>query len=200
MLDVETANRWGLSPDFLEQSRHWLWCRSAFPAVILGSDAVSGASAEARVNAQALANAFWPWVAALEREAGHESEDPVDFSHFAAGMLLYHLLKIRTPLTTATTTPRGDDVFAMTRLALTLLAAWRLALGAAPLHLKIQDRSSAQWASYLENIAEDPGLAVPFLDLFTGQEPAWQYPLTLRERPVFRRMTEKRRASATCPA
>jgi len=156
--------------------------------------------ADARVNPQALANAFWPWIAGLEREVVHESEDPIDFGHFAAGTLLYHLLRTDTPLMVATTTSRGDDVFAMTRIALTLLAAWRIATGAPPLDLKIQDRSHAQWASYLENVAEDPGLAVPFLDLFTGREPAWQYPLTLRERPAFRRLMEKRRTPVTCSA
>ena len=196
MLDVETAERWGASPDLLTQSRRWLWCRTALPPVILSSLAGTGVSPEARVDPQALANAFWPWVAGLEREAHFESDDPVDFSHFAAGMLLYHLLKIHTPLVVGAATQRSDEVFAMTRLALTLLAAWRKALGAAPLTLDIHDRHSARWASYLENVAEDPGLVVPFLDLFTGLEPAWQDPLTLRERPVVQRMMEKKRVPA----
>ena len=194
MFDVDTAKRWGSDSLFLEQSRRWVWCRSALPSALLRSVAAAGLPAGAQVDLQALANAFWPWVAGLEHDGGYENLDPVDFGHFAAGLLLYHLLVSRPlPLLVS---QRSDEVFTSTRTVLTLLVAWRAALGAPTLQLQAQDRQSASWASYVENVAHDPCIAIPFLDTFTGVEPAWQYPLVIGERPAMRRAMEALRTDA----
>ena len=87
-LDAEAVKRWSADPHFLESSRLWVWCRAAWPPVLLGRDAAGG-----QVDLQALAHAFWPWVDGLERERPYESLDALDFAHFAAGLLLYHLLQ-----------------------------------------------------------------------------------------------------------
>ena len=197
MLDVDMAKRWSSDSLFVEQSRRWVWCRSALPSVLLRSLTAAGLPCGAQVDLQALANAFWPWVARLEYDGGYENLDPVDFGHFAAGLLLYHLLVSRPlPLSVA---QRSEEVFTSTRTVLTLLTAWRAALGAPMLQLESQDRKSASWASYVENVAQDPCIAIPFLDTFTGLEPAWQYPLVIGERPAMRRAMEARRTAAGAP-
>jgi len=191
MLDVDMAKRWGSDSLFLEQSRRWVWCRAALPEALLRSASAAGLPPGAQVDLQALASAFWPWVAGLEHDGGYENLDPVDFGHFAAGLLLYHLLETRPlPLPVS---QRSDEVFTLTRTVLTLLGAWRAALGAPTLQLQAQDRQSASWASYVENVAHDPCIAIPFLDTFTGVEPAWQYPLVIGERAAMRRAMEARR-------
>ena len=188
-LDAEAVKRWSADPHFLESSRLWVWCRAAWPPVLLGRDAAGG-----QVDLQALAHAFWPWVDGLERERPYESLDALDFAHFSAGLLLYHLLQAQPgPLPGA---PRSREVRASTRIALTLLAAWRSALGAPPLAPQVGDEGSASWASFLENVAEDACMAVPFLDSFTGREPLWQFPLMISERPAMRRAVQQKRAAA----
>ena len=87
-----------------------------------------------------------------------------------------------------------------TRTVLTVLAAWRGALGAPALQVQPQDRQSASWASYVENVAQDPCIAIPFLDTFTGVEPAWQYPLVIGERPAMSRAMQARQTDADGPA
>jgi len=198
LLDADMAKRWGSELLFLEQARRWVWCRAAFPSVLLRSLPAAGLPSDAQVDLQALANAFWPWVAGLEHDGGYENLDPVDFAHFAAGLLLYHLLEARPLLLTAP--QRSEEVFTSTRTVLTLLAAWRAALGAPTLQVQAQDRHSASWASYVENVAQDPCVAIPFLDTFTGVEPAWQYPLVIGERPAMRRAMETRRADVDGPS
>ena len=194
MLDVDMAKKWGSDSLFLEQSRHWVWCRAAFPSALLKSVSVAGLSSGPQVDMQALANAFWPWVAGLEHDGGYENLDRVDFGHFACGLLLYHLLVTRPlPLPVS---QRSDEVFISTRVVLTLLAAWRAALGAPTLEVQAQDRQSASWASYVENVSQDPCIAISFLDTFTGVEPAWQYPLVIGERPAMRRAMEADRSEA----
>ena len=187
MLDVDMAKKWSSDPLFLEQSRRWIWCRTALPSVLLRALSAAGLRSGAQVDLQALANAFWPWVAGLEHDGGYENLDPVDFGHFASGLLLYHLLVSRPlPLLVS---QRSDEVFALTRTVLTLLAAWRTALGAPAFQLQAQDRQSASWTSYVENVAQDPCIAIPFLDTFTGMEPSQCLDRAVRQRP-HRRQSE----------
>ena len=193
ILDFDSARDWIADPDFLSRSRRWSWCRTALPAVLVRSVQLAGAPPIERVNLQSLANCFWPWVAALERDKSYEAVNPVDFAHFAAGLLLSQLLAVHpSPVASS---HRGNEVFALTRTVVTLLAAWRVALSPATFQLHVEDQQSRQWTSYLENVAEDPSTAVPFLDSFTGLEPAWQYPLMIGERPAMRSAMDTRRNS-----
>ena len=111
----------------------------------------------------------------------------------AAGLLLANLLAAHP--SSVPSPRRSDEVFAMTRTVVTLLAAWRTALSPSTFQLHVDDQQSRQWTSYLENVAEDPSIAVPFLDSFTGLEPAWQYPLMIGERPAMRSAIDKLRSS-----
>ena len=191
ILDFESARQWISDPEFLAQLRRWSWCRTALPVVLVRSLPTVGAGSSERVNLQALAHSYWPWAAALERDSSFESLDPLDFAHFAAGLLLSHLLASNpSPVNSP---HRSDEVFALTRTVVTLLTAWRVALAPSTFQLHVDNRQSGQWTSYLENVAEDPSIAVPFLDSFTGLEPAWQYPLMIGERPAMQSAMNKLR-------
>ena len=38
------------------------------------------------------------------------------------------------------------------------------------------------WWSFRENVGEDPSLAIPYLDLFCGEEPHWKFPALFHAR------------------
>lgn len=195
MLDDETARRWGAQPGFSTTVRHWTWCREALPPLLerLARRTSGGEIGQLPiVDTDALAKTFWAWVSRLDNERQFEPLDPVDFAHYGCGVLLVELLTYR-PLRGA-----GDDqhvILILTDVALTLLAALRLALGAPPLSDDIPARIASEWAAYLADITKNPNAAIPFLDLFTGREPVWQFPLMLPSRPPFERALVARRAT-----
>lgn len=189
MREAPTDLRWSAPPQLLQSLRRWSWCREALATLLarLGSEL----SAVPVVDTAALARAFWQWAATLDSEARLEALDRVDHAHFQVGMLLSQLLWQR-PLPLPGD-DRSDEVGVYTDLALTLLAAWLEALGAPLLEYELPERASARWASYVENVSEDPLVAVAFLDLFTGREPVWRFPAFPTERPAVRHALEERR-------
>ncbi len=192
MHHAATAAGWSKDSQFLRSLRRWSWCRNAFSTLLsrLGSDVLLAQAAPV-VDSSALARVFWQWAATLDSEAGLEALDRADHAHFQVGMLLSQLLWQR-PLRIAGDA-RADEVEVYTDFALTLLAAWLAALEAPPLRYELPERSSPRWASYFENVSEDPLVAVAFLDLFTGREPVWRFPTFPTERPAVRQALEERR-------
>jgi hypothetical protein len=193
MLHVQTATRWGAQAGFVQAVQRWTWCREALPTLMKAlprTDAISGPPV---VDELALASAFWSWAATLDNHAHLEPLDPVDYAHYQVGMLLAQLLR-RRPLRLPGA-DRNEEIRAVTAAALTVLAAWRQALGAPPIGDDLQLGPASRWSSYVENIAEDPTLAVAFLDLFTGREPVWRFPSLPTERPSLRRALEQRRTA-----
>src|SRR6218665_3163634 len=154
MWDLDTVKRWGAQALFPASIDRWMWCRKELPPLVVHSAIGAGAAPTVQVDMQALANAFWPWVSGLERDRRFQSLDSLDFAHFAAGQLLCQLLRAQ-PLQLPTG-QHHEAVFALSRTVVTLLAAWRQALGATPWAMQLPERHSAPWASYLENVAEDP--------------------------------------------
>lgn len=73
----------------------------------------------------------------------------------------------------------------ITSLALTLLQALRLQLGAPA--LRPDPGTAASWASYLENAAQDPATAIGYLDQMCGLEPQWTAPAQIDARPALQR-------------
>ncbi|MDP9898832.1 hypothetical protein [Variovorax ginsengisoli] len=190
MLDVDLAIRWGSEPQLPDLLGRWRWFRDAIPPILQASAGNAGATDPVAVDIDALGKSFWAWAAALDRDRGLAPLDPVDFSHFLSGQLLYQLI-VHHPVVL----PHGErsrELFALTRTVLTVLAAWRMSIGAPMPVLQVQDEHSVHWPSFLENTAEDASSAVSFLDLFTGLEPVWQAPLLIAERPAVRRALAQR--------
>ncbi len=200
MLDALTAQQWAAQADFPNQLRRWTWAREAWPALLHRLAAAGDAPSAVTIDGTALSRAFWPWAATFDDNVQLEPVEPLDYAHYACGMLLVQLLRQR-PVRRSTPSPapqadRGEDIRVQTDFVLTLLQAWRLALGAGPLDADLPIRLQAHWVSYRQGVFEDGNVAVAFLDLFTGREPVWRYPLMLVERPVFRDALARRRASA----
>jgi hypothetical protein len=192
-MNIDSALVLGNQPSFLQEVRRWTWCRQTFPTLM--RDLASGHSTkgQAAIDLQALANAFWPWAALLDENSRRESLDCVDFAHFHVGMLLAHAIKQR-PLKFGEP-DRNLEIIVMTEWALTLLAAWRQALGAEAPVIQMDEPGSARWASYVENVLEDSLTAVSYLDVFTGREPEWQFPGLIDLRPPFRRALTRLRGA-----
>ncbi len=185
MLDTELAHLWSVQPDFPAQLRRWHWCRDAHAALLLRRAQALGADgADAAVDRHALAQAFWTWAALLDEAQALEMRDAVDLAHFASGALLWQWLR-HPPLALPRAAQDEQRVRVLTDAALTLLQAWRLARGAAPLDACLPDHVARHWDSYLENVREDARQAVAFLDLFSGRTPVWRYPTHPQLRPAF---------------
>lgn len=190
MLDSDVANRWGSDPHFPDLLGQWSWFRDAMPPLLQVSAIAAGADHPVTVDVHALGRSFWAWAAALDRDRGFAHLDPVDFTHFLSGQLLHQLITHRPVALPAA--ERSRELLVLTRTALTVLAAWRISIGAPMPELLVQGERSSQWSSYLENTAEDASYAISFLDLFTGLEPVWQAPLFIAERPAVRRALAQR--------
>lgn len=193
MFDSKTADLWGTTPGFTGQLCRWTWFREAFLQLVQQAGQAEQAGANTDFNTQELADAFWPWMSALDAYRTYEPLDPEDFAHYAAGMLLAFLINARK--TREPYVSHRARVRALTRAVLTVLAAWRLAIGARPLDVNDVDEQSARWLSFVENVAEDPYTAVAFLDFFTHREPVWQFPTLLIDRPPFQRALEQHPAA-----
>lgn len=193
MPHVQTAQRWGALPGFVKAVRHWAWCREALPALLLQVAHDEHVAAPPPVDMVALARAFWAWAATLEGCAHLEPLDPVDFAHFQAGVLVSQLAGQR--VLRLSDADRSSEVRVITQTGLTLLVAWRVALGAEPPRLDLPEAADARWSSYVENVVEDPAVAVAFLDRFTGCDPVWRFPMMPAERPPLQRALEQRRAA-----
>ena len=193
-MNINPALVLGNQPSFLQEVRRWTWCRETFPALMHNLASGHFTKDQPAIDLQALANAFWPWAALLDENSRRESLDRVDFAHFHVGMLLayavkQHPLKFSEP-------DRNLEIMVMTEWALTLLAAWRQALGGEAPVIRMGEPGSARWASYVENVLEDPLTAVAYLDVFTGREPEWQFPGMIDQRPRFRQALTQLRGAA----
>lgn len=185
MLDTQLAHLWSVQPDFPAQLRRWHWCRDAHAALLLGrARALGSDGVDATVDRPALAQAFWTWAALLEQAQPLEARDAVDVAHFASGALLWQWLR-HPPLVLPRATHEAPQVRVLTDAALTLLQGWRVARGAPPLDAELEARVAQHWTSYLENVREDAGQAIAFLDLFSGARPVWRYPTHPQLRPAF---------------
>ena len=190
MLDADVANRWGSDPRWPDLLGRWSWFRDAVPPILQASALAAGATQPVAIDLDALSRSFWAWAAALDRDRGLAQLDPVDFAHFLSGQLLQQFV-IHRPVALPAA-ERSRELLALTRTAMTVLAAWRLSIGAPMPEPQAQDEYSVHWPSYLENTAEDASSAISFLDLFTGLEPVWQAPLLIAERPAVRRALAQR--------
>lgn len=190
MLDVDVARRWSSDAQLPTSLGQWRWFREAVPPLLQASAVSAGIANPGTVDMYALGKSFWAWAAALDSDRGFAQLDPVDFAHFMSGQLL-HQWVVHRPLVVPAT-ERSRECLSLTRSALTLLAAWRMAIGKPMLQMKFEGELPPQWTGFVENTAEDASSAVAFLDLFTGLEPVWLAPLRIAERPAVQRALVQR--------
>lgn len=140
------------------------------------------------VDEGALAGTFASWLKAFEAQKPERVEDKLAYVGFAAGLMLRALLQNRPA--TLKSRPEGCDE---TNPAFFwpegyLYVAFCLNVRGLVIERDFhgsQNPSEARddlrvWWSFRENVDEDAGLAIAFLDLFAGEEPEWTMPEIFR--------------------
>ena len=204
MIDSQSAKQWAAMPDFPNRISSWTWFKSAVSECLALSAQSLHFQCELR-NAD-LADAFFHWAGYLDSSQDFSKLDPVDYAHYACGMLLTSFIQADpiSVIKNQTVGPGVEESFfdqmnwpedlVLLCLTLTLLESWRLHVGAEPLVVNLKVLKS-HWNSFHENAREDTFSTVPFLDLFLGLKPVWEDPMTAGNRPAMRVATARQHSS-----
>ena len=131
-----------------------------------------------------LASVFAEWLKAFEAQKPQNVEDKEAYVGFAAGLMLRSLLNHK-PLRIQSRPANADDsnpayfwpegyayvAFCLNVRGLVLSQDFG---GAQQTNESLEDVRT--WWSFRENVSENPGLAMAFLDLFAGDDPNWDAP------------------------
>ena len=171
----------------------WGWFLPAFERCVRQQRDLAGCDFE--VDPARLGEAFLAWARIADNSTSFAALDEVDHAHFLCGRLLGCLFRVR-PLRIQRAAAGGPvpgpeqswpEGMALLTFVCTLLEAWLQQVRGQSL-----DWQAAQfqrhWQSFRENVAEDANHAGPFLDLFTGLEPAWEDALAIHKRPAMLRV------------
>ncbi|WP_417525505.1 hypothetical protein [Marinovum sp.] len=135
-----------------------------------------------------LTQVFTDWIRAFEAQKPSQSQDNRAYVGFAAGLMLRTLIKLN-PVTHSDTPTAADKTnpayfwpegylyvaFCLNVRGLVLEKDFHAAQTPSPALSEART-----WWSFRENVAQDPGLAIAFLDLFAGDEPEWSMPELFR--------------------
>ena len=165
-----------------KSARRLRWFLAVFQDQLAGIEAETGNRYE--VDEAALAAAFADWLKDFQAQKPEHSEEKAAYVGFAAGLMLRALIK-HAPIR-AISKPGPADEASPAQFWPEGYAYVAFCLNVRGLVLT-QDFQSEQalsealndvqtWWSFKENVAEDPGLALGFLDLFAGDTPDWETP------------------------
>jgi hypothetical protein len=152
-----------------------------------------------------LAIAFFQWAGHADGGLEFAKLDPIDYAHYACGVLLGSLIHAHPISIVDRESAPGDidqprreqmnwpEDQVILRITLTFLEAWRLHLGAAPLVINME-LIKDHWDSFHENAREDSSSPVPFLDMLLGLPPVWENPMNVGDRLAMRLAHDKRHA------
>jgi len=170
--------------------RRLRWFRHSFLDHVARMEADTGVAFDR--DDKALSACFIEWLRAFEAQKPGSAASRRDYVGFAAGLMLRALID-KAPLSVRSL-PEGADTthpgyfwpegYVYVAYCLNIRAAvleqdFHEARDTAPALSEIRS-----WWSFRENVAEDPELAVAFLDLFAGEAPDWEAPGIFRERSV----------------
>lgn len=142
------------------------------------------------VDHAALATAFSNWRQRFDATKYLADTDRRDFTIYSAGLMLKELVAA-DPLKT---TPREGNLpavaqcipnhalarwpegYAYTSFCLSVAAAILSEIGEEEPHASKSSDDPAFWASFKENVAENPSAAIAFFDLVCSKEPNWEAP------------------------
>lgn len=146
-----------------------------------------------------LTRAFLEWVRDFDAQRELAERDRRDFSHFAAGLMLGSLIRNRPAKARGIAQERpknmrGPDqvlvdfwpegVFYF-EFCITVLDRVLVEQSLEGVHLAPEALNLRSWQSFRENVAADPNLAIPFLDLFLSGDPVWDFPTAARFRSAL---------------
>jgi hypothetical protein len=136
------------------------------------------------IDDETLTRVFVAWLRAFEAQKPDAPEDRLPYVGFAAGLMLRTLID-KGPVH-ATALPQGADSGhpAYFWPEGYLYVAYCLNVRALVLEQDFHEKQATvpelsearTWWSFRENVAEDPSLAIGFLDLFAGEDPDWSTP------------------------
>lgn len=200
MIESKLAKQWATMPDLPNRMGSWTWFKSSVSECLMLTAQRLNLRCELR-NGD-LAAAFFNWVGYADSSQDFSKLNPIDYSHYACGVLLRSLIQAhpisvidrKAPTTAADpslpdTLNWPEDVVLLC-LTLTLLESWRLHLGAPPLVINL-GLIGTHWDSFHENAREDTFSPVSFLDLFLGLPPVWGNSMTPGNRPAMRLAYER---------
>lgn len=136
----------------------------------------------------ALATVFADWLRSFEVQKPTQPDDDLAYVGFAAGLMLRSLIALEPAALVAR--PEHADLsnpayfwpegylyvaFCLNVRGLVLDHDFHHRQQVSPLV-----HETRTWWSFRENVAEDPELAIAFLDLFAGEEPEWTMPQIFR--------------------
>jgi len=162
--------------------RRLRWFIAAFEHQV---DTIAGETGNTfELQRKALAAVFVEWLRAFEAQKPNAESDRLPYVGFAAGLMLRTLVRHK-PLR-AVSMPVDCDLsnpayywpegyvyvaFCLNVRALVLEQDFHEKQALVPALSEART-----WWSFRENVAEDPNLAIAFLDLFAGDEPNWTMP------------------------
>ena len=163
-------------------ARRLRWFRSTFAEQVNATAAATGVSF--RIDNTALAACFIDWLRAFEAQKPATATGRRAYVGFAAGLMLERLIRFR-PLEVVSV-PEGADAgdpayfwpeghayvaYCLNVRAAVLAQDFNEQFDIAPAMREIR-----VWWSFKETSAEDPAMAIAFLDFFAGQLPNWSSP------------------------
>ena len=177
LLPTETGTR-----SIRKSAQRLRWFVDAFERQVARTEAETGNRYD--VDRSRLTEVFAEWLKSFEAQKPDRDEVKPAYVGFAAGLMLRTLIR-REPVTATRTGGAADEenparfwpegylyvAFCLNVRKLVLQSDYNA----------VQSRSEMLddprvWWSFRENVAEDPSLAIPFLDLFAGEEPRWTAP------------------------
>lgn len=167
--------------------RRFRWFKRSFEEQTRSISAASGVDYEC--SADRLAHVFVSWVRNFEAQRQSATTARRELIEFASGAMLSCLI-VDKPLK-AVAIPAGSDASnpayywpeGYVYVAYCLNVRWLVLEQEFDerIHLAPELTEARTWWSFKENVAEDPRLAVAFLDLFSGAEPNWNSPALFYE-------------------
>ncbi len=135
-----------------------------------------------------LAEVFAEWIKAFDAQKPSDAGDKPAYVGFAAGLMLRTLIK-RKPVTLEEKPATADETnpayfWPEGYLYVAFCLNVRGLVLEHDFHAEQTPSGSLHelrtWWSFRENVAQDPSLAIAFLDLFAGEEPEWSMPELFR--------------------
>ncbi len=197
-MHVDLVNRTGIehAPDLVHRVRALSYFKRH---VTLGiSEIAPRHGLLARFDDRLAPRIFVLWTEALTAQKVYAEVDRRDYIAFGAGILLRHLLEanpIRVARIPASDNEVSETIWPEGALAtaycVSVLDAVLAQEGFDGVRLSPTVDNPAIWQSFRENVAEDPRLAIPYFDLFIGNEPNWIQPTWARARPAQERTLDQ---------
>jgi hypothetical protein len=164
MIESKLATEWAALPDFPNRVVSWVWFKTSVSGCL--TLIAQRLDVRCELRSSDLADAFFNWVGYTHSSHNLSKLDPVDYAHYACGILLKSFIQ-SDPISVIAKKVPGDgreqglqdlmrwpEDLILLCLTLTILESWRLHLGTDPLQINT-DLIQRHWDSFHENSRDD---------------------------------------------